>query len=94
MDVVLDLNKAFSLSRSRLVWDNDSVPDEWSVDISLDGETWKNWVQGTNKELDSFSWWPGYEFDGAEPVQARFLRYTPTKTRDRFIRLRSWSVYR
>jgi hypothetical protein len=94
LEVVLDLNKAFSLSRSRLVWDDDSVPEEWSVDISLDGETWQNWVQGTNKEIDSFSWWPGHEFYGADPVQARFLRYTPTKTGDRFIRLRSWSVYR
>ncbi len=94
LEIVLDLTKECSLSRLRLVWDDDSVPEELSVDVSLDGDEWKKWVQGSNVDLDKFSWWPGYEFYGAEPVQARFLRYAPTKTRDRSIRLRSWSVYR
>lgn len=93
-EIVLDLTRTFSLSRMRLVWDDDSVPAEWSVDVSLDGENWTQWVQGTDKEIDSFSWWPGYEYYGAEPTQARFLRYRPTKTQDRSIRLRSWSVQR
>ncbi|MFH0823882.1 MAG: discoidin domain-containing protein [Pseudomonadota bacterium] len=93
-EIVLDLHREFSLSRLRLVWDDDAVPEEWSVDVSLDGRTWKTWVEGTNKDLDRFSSWPGYEFYGAEPITARFLRYLPKKTKDRSIRLRSWSVSR
>jgi hypothetical protein len=93
-EIVLDLTRILSLSRLRLVWDDSSVPEEWVMDISLDGENWKTWVQGNDKGLDNLSLWPGYEYYGSAPVQARFLRYTPTKTGDRSIRLRSWSVYR
>ncbi len=93
-EVVLDLTRALSLSRLRLVWDDSSVPEEWAMDISLDGENWKTWVQGDDKKLDKFSWWPGYEYYGAEPVQARFLKYRPMKAADRSIRIRSWSIYR
>jgi hypothetical protein len=93
-EIVLDLTRILSLSRLRLVWDDSSVPEEWVMDISLDGENWKTWVQGNDKRLDNLSLWPGYEYYGSEPVQARFLRYTPTKTQDRSISLRSWSVYR
>ncbi len=93
-EVVLDLTRTFSLSRLRLVWDNDYVPQEWAVDISMDGEDWNPWVQGDNKALDSFSWWPGYEYYGAEPVQARYLRYRPIKSDFRKIRLRSWALQR
>jgi hypothetical protein len=94
LEIVVDLNSPYNLSRSRLVWDNESVPDQWSVDVSLDGTTWTQWIQGGNKDVDNFSWWPGYEFYGAEPVQARFLRYKPTAAHNRSIRLRSWNVYR
>ncbi len=94
LEIILDLNKAFSLSRLRLVWDNNAAPEEWAVDISLDGETWKTWIQGSDNELDNFSWWPGYEFYGSQPIQARFLRYRPVKTSDRSIKMRSWTVYR
>ncbi|MEW6138111.1 MAG: discoidin domain-containing protein [Thermodesulfobacteriota bacterium] len=93
-ELILDLNQEFTLSRLRLVWDDGSVPEEWSVDISPDGETWKPWIKGDNKELDEFSWWPGYEYYGADPVQARYLRYRPVKSEVRTIKLRSWSVYR
>ncbi|MBI4964052.1 MAG: hypothetical protein HY913_12305 [Desulfomonile tiedjei] len=92
--IVLDLGREFTLSRLRLVWDDDSVPAEWAVDISSDGETWNPWIHGTNKDLDDFSWWPGYEHYAAEPVQARYLRYQPIKSDVRKIRLRSWSVHR
>ena len=94
LEIVLDLGREFTLSRLRLVWDNNSVPEEWAVDISADGETWNPWIQGTNKNLDNFSWWPGYEYYGAEPIQARYLRYRPVKSDVRRIRLRSWSVQR
>lgn len=93
-EIVLDLGRSFTLSRLRLVWDDSSVPAEWAVDISDDGQTWKTWVQGDDKDLDEFSWWPGYEYYGAKEVQARFLRYRPVKTAVRSIKLRSWSVYR
>ncbi len=93
-EIVLDLSRTFTLSRLRLVWDDASVPEEWAVDISDDGQTWKTWVQGTNKQLDNFSWWPGYEYYGTEPIHAQYLRYRPVKTSDRTIKLRCFSVYR
>jgi len=93
-EIALDLTQTLSLSRLRLVWDHSSVPEEWAVDVSVDGENWKPWIRGDDKELDSFSWWPGYEYYGAEPVRARYLRYRPIKSADRSIRLRSLSVYR
>ena len=95
LEVVLDLNATYKLSRLRLVWnDESSVPAEWAVDISLDGNDWTVWVEGGNKDLDNYSWWPGYEYFGSAPVQARFVRYRPVKTENRSIGLRSWNVYR
>ncbi|MFA4987839.1 MAG: discoidin domain-containing protein [Candidatus Brocadiia bacterium] len=94
LEVVVDLGREFTLSRLRLVWDDDSVPEEWVVEISPDGEKWNPWIKGGDKELDNFSWWPGYEYYGAEPIQARFLRYVPIKAEDRSIRIRSLNVYR
>ena len=51
-EVILDLTQILSLSRLRLVWDNAYVPQEWAVDISVDGENWKPWIRGNDKELD------------------------------------------
>ena len=93
-EVVLDLTRILSLSRLRLVWDNDYVPRKWEVDTSVDGVNWKPWVQGDDKALDSFSWWPGYEYYGAEQIQARDLRYKPIESANRSVRLRSLSVSR
>jgi hypothetical protein len=93
LEIVLDLGREFTLSRLRLVWD-DSVPEEWVVEISPDGETWKPWVHGTNKEVDDFSWWPGYEYYGAKLVQARYVKYRTVMSSERHIRLRSLSVFR
>jgi hypothetical protein len=94
LELVLDLGREFKLSRFRLVWDDDSVPQEWAVDFSPDGQSWNTWVKGDDKALDEFSRWPGYEYYGAETVQARYLRYRPVKSEIRRIRLRSWSVHR
>ena len=94
LELVLDLGREFKLSRFRLVWDDDSVPEEWAVDFSSDGQNWNPWIKGDNKVLDDFSWWPGYEYYGAEPIQARYLRYRPIKSDVRRIKLRSWSVHR
>jgi hypothetical protein len=94
LELVLDLGQEFTLSRLRIVWDDDSVPEEWAVDFSSDGQNWNPWTKGDNKGLDNFSRWPGYEFYGAESIQARFLRYRPVKSDIRSIKLRSWSVHR
>jgi len=95
LEVILDLNAVYTLSRLRLVWtDEPSVPDEWAMDISLDGKDWTVWIQGTNKELDQYSWWPGYEYFGSKPVQAHFLRYRPVKSEHRSIALNCLNVYR
>jgi hypothetical protein len=94
LEIVLDLGREFTLSRLRLVWDEGSVPEEWAVEFSPDGENWNPWVKGDNKDIDSFSWWPGYEYFGAEPIQARYIRYRPITSDVRRIKLRSWSLYR
>ncbi len=95
LEIILDLNSVYTLSRFRLVWPEESaVPEAWAMDISLDGEDWKLWMSGTNKELDKYSWWPGYEYFGSMPVQARFIRYRPVKSELRSIALKSLNVYR
>ncbi len=94
MEIVLDLGREFALSRLRLVWDDDSVPEEWAVEVSTDGSNWKPWIKGNNLELDEFSWWPGYEYYGAEPLQARYIKYRPLVSDQRQIRMRSISLFR
>jgi hypothetical protein len=95
LEVVLDLHKEFRVSRVRIVWaDKESVPEKWACDVSSDGKTWKNWVEGSNKDLDAFSWWPGFEFVGAEYKKARYVRYRPVKYTVRKIRLRCISIQR
>lgn len=94
-EVVLDLGRTFPVSRLRLVWaDEAAVPDQWAVEASEDEKNWQLLVQADQKQIDTFSKWPGFEFYGAEPVQARFLRYRPMTKGQRVIRLRSWSVFR
>ncbi|MFA6224052.1 MAG: discoidin domain-containing protein [Desulfomonilaceae bacterium] len=94
-EITLDLQNDFKMSRMRIVWgDDDSVPELWAVDISTDNENWVPWINGDNKNLDNFSLWPAYEYYGAEPVQARYLRYRPIGNEKRPIRLRSLSAYR
>jgi hypothetical protein len=94
LELVLDLGREFALSRLRLVWDESSVPEQWAVDISPDGQTWNPWIQGSNQDLDNFSWWPGYEYYVAEPVQARYVKYRPVETDNRRMRLRLLRVSR
>ena len=94
-DITLDLQNDFKMSRMKIVWgDKDSVPEKWAVDISTDNENWAPWINGDNKSLDNFSLWPAYEYYGAEPVEARYLRYRPIDNENRPIRLRSLSAYR
>jgi hypothetical protein len=95
LEVVLDLNQQCPVSRLRLVWaDEDSVPEEWVFETSIDGEQWHPLIQGGKNETDSYSRWPGFEYYAAEPVQARYARYRPVKAQQRSIRLRSWNIFR
>jgi F5/8 type C domain len=95
LEVALDLGQEYPVSRLRLVWaDEAAVPEQWVVEASLNQETWETLVQGTNKQTDNFSRWPGFEHYAAEPVQARYLRYRPLAPSQRSVRLRSWSVFR
>ncbi|MBM4327062.1 MAG: discoidin domain-containing protein [Deltaproteobacteria bacterium] len=95
LEVILDLTHDFTLSRLRVFWADDaSVPEEWAVDVSMDGKEWKEWASGTNKSVDHYSLWPGYDYFAATPVRARYLKYRPVKFEERRIRLRSLNVYR
>jgi hypothetical protein len=95
LEVVLDLNQQCPVSRLRLVWaDEDSVPEEWVFETSIDGEQWRTLIQGTKNQTDSYSRWPGFEYYAAQPVQARYARYRPVKVQQRSIRLRSWNIFR
>ncbi|MBI5569499.1 MAG: discoidin domain-containing protein [Desulfomonile tiedjei] len=95
LEVVLDLGAAVPLSRLRMVWaDEASVPDEWIVEASLDGETWQPFVEADKDRIDSYSQWPGFEYYAGEPVKARYVKYRPVKTEERTIRLRLWSMFR
>lgn len=95
LEVVLDLGRTFPVSRVRLVWaDDTSVPEEWAVEASTDEKNWQPVARGDRKQTDRFSRWPGFEYYGAEPVEARFLRYRPMTKGQRVIKLRSWSVFR
>lgn len=95
MEVVLDLKHKFVLNRARLVWGNDSsVPKEWIIETSLDGETWTPWARGDKSQTDNFSWWPGFEFYTTSSAEARYVKYKPVNTESAPIRLRVFSVSR
>jgi hypothetical protein len=95
LEVALDLGQEYPVSRLRLVWaDEAAVPEQWVVESSMNQETWETLVQGTNKQTDNYSRWPGFEHYAAEPIQARYLRYRPIASAQRSVRLRSWSVFR
>jgi len=94
LEMVLDLGVEHPVSRARVVWgDAKSVPQSWSMEISVDGQEWKPFIQADGK-TDNFSRWPGYEHYAAQPVQARYLKYRPENNGSRSIQLRQWSVYR
>jgi hypothetical protein len=95
LEVVLDLGRVEPVSRMRIVWaDKTSVPKKWVVEWSVDRTDWKTLVRSENAVLDSLSRWPGFEYYGAEPVKARYLRYRPVGTKERTMKLRLWSVAR
>lgn len=95
LEMIFDFGEPHVMSRIRVVWaDEASVPHEWEMETSLDEKEWEPFVRATSQQTDSFSRWPGFEYYAAKPVQARFVRYKPTRVAERSIRLRSLSVYR
>jgi len=94
-EVVLDLGEVRTFSRLRLVWgDEETVPDEWVVEVSKDETNWTNFVTGSGDRTDNFSRWPGFEYYASDPVKARYLRYKPMHGSNQVIALRSWNVFR
>lgn len=95
LEVVLDFQRSYPVSRLRIVWgDGPSVPDKWIVELSEDGEDWQTFVKADKPQTDDFSLWPGFEHYRSEPLKGRYLRY---KFRDRdlrHMRLRCLSVQR
>lgn len=94
-EVVLDLMQTHPVSRTRLVWaDESSVPEKWTIDVSEDGTTWKTLVAAGKDQLDSYSLWPGFEYYAAEPTMGRYVRFRAEGGRNAPIRLRSWNIFR
>ncbi len=94
-EVVLDLKQIHPMSRLRLVWgDEESVPEEWIIEVSADNIEWKTFCEGANQDTDNYSRWPGFEYYLSEPIEARFVRYRQTKMREPVIKLRTWNLYR
>lgn len=94
-EIILDMQKTYPFSRIRIVWgDEESTPEEWEIAYSTDMNNWQTFVKGSINEIDWYSRWPGYEYYAAEPVQARYLKYQPTKGSNSTMKLRLISAYR
>jgi hypothetical protein len=95
LELVLDLGETYAMSRTRLVWADDaSVPEQWIIEVSSDGKDWQPFVKADRSGIDNFSRWPGFEYYLPEPMEARYVRYRPTDSGSRVIKLRSWSLFR
>jgi hypothetical protein len=95
LELVLDLGNAHPVSRTRLVWADDaSVPEKWAIEASSDGKDWQPLVNADRTSIDNFSRWPGFEYYAGEPIEARYLRYRPSGSGPRTMKLRSWTVHR
>ncbi|MBM3299445.1 MAG: discoidin domain-containing protein [Deltaproteobacteria bacterium] len=94
--LVLDMGSAKPISRMRIVWgDKASVPKEWRLDISEDGNQWTTWLRVQDTRTDPFDQWPGFEYYAPEESKARFVKYVPLKdSATAPVRLRQLSVYR
>ncbi len=94
-EVVLDLGEKHPISRLRIVWaDDKSVPQKWSIEVSADQENWDLFLDGSGKETDRYSRWPGMEYYAPEPVEARYVKYKIDSGVGEAIRLRLISVAR
>lgn len=95
LELILDLGQVNEISRMRMFWGDEShVPENWKVDISEDGESWINWIEGSDKLIDGLSIWPALDYYSPITVQARFIRYKSDDSKVRKISLRSVSVFR
>ncbi len=94
--VVLDLGAVVPVSRLRIVWaDQQSVPEEWRLEISEDGSAWKDWITVNGTRPDGYDQWPGYEHYFWQEMPARYVRYTPSgEAQKKPIRLRQISLFR
>lgn len=94
--VVLDLGSVVPISRLRIVWgDEQSVPKEWRVEVSEDGQKWKDWLTVTQTKTDAYDQWPGYEHYSYQDVSGRFVRYAPSgEAAGKPVRLRQLSLFR
>jgi len=94
-EIVLDLKEIHPVSRLRIVWgDERSVPEEWAIEVSTDSKEWTLFCSGSDKTTDNYSRWPGHEYYGPAPVEARFVRYRQTKMSEPVIKLRVWNLFR
>lgn len=94
--LVLDLGTVLPVSRLRMVWaDEQSVPDQWRLQVSEDGTTWKDWLSVSSTRTDKYDQWPGYEHYSREEVAARYVAYAPSGEAQKIpIRLRQLSLFR
>lgn len=90
--VVMDLGKVVPVSRLRIVWGDDkAVPAKWRVEVSEDGNDWKNWLSKEKTETDAYDQWPGFEYYAAAETPARYVRYVQQAGP---VRLRQLSLFR
>lgn len=95
LEVVLDFQRPYPVSRLRIVWgDESSVPQSWRVEVSANEENWQLFAEGDKTQTNNYSRWPGYEHYRTDPLQARFFKYTQSDNRLRDIKLRCLSVQR
>jgi hypothetical protein len=94
--VVLDLGAVVPLSRLRIVWGaKESVPQQWKVEISEDGTSWKPWLAVDKCVTDAYDQWPGFEYYAPEQSAARYVRYAPVgESEKKPVKLRQLSLFR
>ncbi|MGC8660414.1 MAG: discoidin domain-containing protein [Desulfomonilaceae bacterium] len=92
--IILDLEKVVPVSRLRIVWGGkESVPKSWKIDVSEDGQNWKNWLNVTETKTDNYDQWPGFEYYAGAESSARYVRYSQDDT-GKEIYLRQLSLFR
>ncbi|MGC8603966.1 MAG: discoidin domain-containing protein [Desulfomonilaceae bacterium] len=94
-EIVIDLKQIYPVSRLRIVWgDEQATPEEWVVEVSTDSKEWTTFCSGSSRMTDNYSRWPGYEYYGSNPENARYVRYRQTKMVNPVIKLRVWNLFR
>ncbi len=95
LELVVDLENTFEVSRIRIFWaDESSVPNEWKIDVSENGQTWTNWIVGSDDLVDGLSLSPALDYYSSRPVNARYIRYSSEDPENRKIAIRAINVFR